>query len=116
MQWLKGKISKSIPRIQLLLTKLSPMQLFELELYIERVCVSPAEQRGDYENPEVSQDAACRGYFLMFYVRDKNTYNRIDEKEKRERYCLYLWRVKIEIIFFDENNSLPQSDLEMLRR
>ena len=52
----------------------------------------------------------------MFYVRDKNTYNRIDEKEKRERYCLYLWRVKIEIIFFDENNSLPQSDLEMLRR
>ena len=80
MQWLKGKISKSIPRIQLLLTKLSPMQLFELELYIERVCVSPAEQRGDYENPEVSQDAACRAYFLMFYVRDKK-YLQPDRRE-----------------------------------
>ena len=32
LQRLKGKISKSIPRIQLLLTKLSPMQLFNLEL------------------------------------------------------------------------------------
>ena len=87
MQWLKGKISKSIPRIQLLLTKLSPMQLFELELYIERVCVSPAEQRGDYENPEVSQDAACRGYFLMFYVRDKK-YLQLDRREGEKETLL----------------------------
>ena len=45
MQWLKGKISKSIPRIQLLLTKLSPMQLFELELYIEREYASALPNR-----------------------------------------------------------------------
>ena len=45
LQRLKGKISKSIPRIQLLLAKLSPMQLFELELYIEREYASALPNR-----------------------------------------------------------------------
>ena len=33
LQRLKAKLDKSIPRVQMLLTKLTPMQLFDLELY-----------------------------------------------------------------------------------
>ncbi len=32
LQRLKGKLGKSIPRIQMLLAKLNPRQLFDLEL------------------------------------------------------------------------------------
>ena len=32
LQRLKAKLGKSIPRVQMLLTKLTPMQLFDLEL------------------------------------------------------------------------------------
>ena len=39
LQRLKAKLGKSIPRVQMLLAKLTPMQLFDLELCKFQLCI-----------------------------------------------------------------------------